>query len=187
MYEKIKEEYKKLHQRFLETHPLLLEYTQEGVWAPSTPKQLFKIFKKIADNQKVFLDLGSGDGIAVMVASLFFKHAYGVESDRNLYELSMKMKEKLGIGNATFILDDFQNISFKKYDIMFIYPDNEFTLKLENKLRRELRGKLIVWSSIFRPKTLRIEKLLKTNYGEVCIYTKTPMNERASLISISST
>jgi len=84
------------------------------------------------------------------------------------------MKSKLGIENTELIHDDFFNIDFGKYDFLFIAPDKEFTLKLENKISRELNGKLIVYSSIFQPKTLKLMQSLKTAHFDVYVYENTP-------------
>ena len=129
-----------------------------------------KIFQKYQDKKKTLLDLGSGDGVAVIIASLFFKHCYGIEIDKDFFELSKKMKKKLEIANVTFIHNDFFNIDFSKYNILFIAPDKEFTLKLENKLAKELNGILIVYSSVFQPKTLKQINHFKTHHFDVYVY-----------------
>lgn len=173
-FEHIKKEYTHLHTEFLKKNPILVKYLDNGVWAPSIPKEVFKIFHKYSDKNKLFLDLGSGDGIAVMIASLFFKYAYGIESDKEFFDLSETMKKKLGIENVTFIKEDFHNIDFSNYDILFMAPDKEFTLKLENKISNELDGMLIVYSSIFQPKTLNKVDQFETHYFDVSIYENIP-------------
>jgi hypothetical protein len=172
----IKEAYNQLHTDFLKENPILVKYIDSGVWAPSLPKELFKIFKKYEDKSKVFLDLGSGDGIAVMVASLFFKKAVGVELDKGFFNTSLKMKEKLKIANAEFINDDFHNLDFSDYDILFIAPDKEFPLKLENKISSELNGILIAYSSIFQPQTLKKVDEFPTHHFTVSVYRNRPKN-----------
>lgn len=173
-YEEIKQAYKKIHEEFLHSNKLLVKYLDKGVWAPSIPKELFKIFNKYKDKNKLFLDLGSGDGVAVMIASLFFKQAHGIEMNREFYNISKEMRTKLGIKNVTLVHDDFFNLNFSKHDILFIAPDKEFTLKLENKLARELNGKFIVYSSIFQPKTLNKVAEFQTHHFDVCVYENTP-------------
>ncbi len=169
-YEKVKGAYKELHKKFLENNPFLIKYLDNGVWAPSLPKELFRIFGKYEDKSKTILDLGSGDGLAVMVASVFFNHAYGVEIDKGFFDISNKMKEKLGIDNVTFIKEDFYNLNLNNYDILFIAPDKEFSLKLENKIAKELNGILIVYSSIFKPKTLKKIDEFETHHFSVSVY-----------------
>jgi predicted O-methyltransferase YrrM len=172
-FNRIKSAYKELHDEFLRKNPILVKYMGKGVWAPSLPKELYKIFKKTGGKEKTFLDLGSGDGIAVMTASLFFKQADGIEFEKEFYDISENMKKKLGIKNVNFIFDDFFNIDFGKYDVIFIAPDKEFTLKLENKINSEMKkGKLIVYSSIFKPKTLRLADKFETAHFDVGVYER---------------
>src|SRR3989338_523791 len=95
LFERIKEAYRENHESFLKAHPVLLKYLPDGVWVPSLPKEIFKVFKKTGDKNKSFLDLGSGDGIAVMVASLFFRKADGVEKEKEFFDASIGMKNKL--------------------------------------------------------------------------------------------
>ncbi len=174
-FEKIKRAYRECHESFLKTHPVLLKYLPDGVWVPSLPKELFKVFKKVGDKNKAFLDLGSGDGIAVMVASLFFRKADGVEKEKEFFDIAVKMKEKLQ-ADVDFFNKDFHDAHFKEYGMLFIAPDKEFTLKLENKLRSELNGKLIVFSSIFQPKTLKKISEFETDHRTVYIYENSPKN-----------
>ena len=121
-FEAIKEEYKKLHDEFLRQGNLLTKHHEKGVWAPSIPKEVYKIFHRCADKDKTFLDLGSGDGIVVMIATLFFKKASGIEVSKEFYDISIKMQKKLGL-NAELIFDDFYNIDFGDYDYLYIAPD----------------------------------------------------------------
>ncbi len=169
-FEKIKETYKKHHEEFLKENPILIKYMDHGIWAPSLPKEIFKAYKKYEDKSKVFLDLGSGDGIAVMVASLFFRHAHGIELDESLFNISNSMKQKLSIQNTTFIKKNFYDVSFTDYDFLYMAPDQPFSLKLEKKLKEELNGMLMVYSSIFQPKTLKKVDEFETNHFTVCVY-----------------
>jgi tRNA/tmRNA/rRNA uracil-C5-methylase (TrmA/RlmC/RlmD family) len=169
-FQQIKESYKKIHEEFQAKNKLLVKYLDHGVWAPSLPKEIYKIFERYSDKKKTFLDLGSGDGLVVMIAALFFKHATGIELEKEFYDKSEKMNEELQINNITLINDDFFNQDISSYDIMFIAPDKEFSLKLENKFEKELNGLLIVYSSIFQPKTLKQVNHFETHHFDVFIY-----------------
>ncbi len=50
---------------------------------------MVKVFLKYKDEGKTFLDLGSGDGVVVMIASLFFKKSFGVEVDKGFFDISL--------------------------------------------------------------------------------------------------
>ena len=115
--------------------------------------------------------MGSGDGLVVMIASLFFGKAAGVEIEGEFYDVSLEMLKKLKIENVSLIHDDMFNIPLNDFDIVFMAPDKEFTLKLENKIERELNGILIVYSSIFQPKILKKIGSIETKYFSVGIYS----------------
>jgi len=175
IFESIKQAYLGFHEEYRKKNSLLIKYVQDGVWVPSLPKELFRVFKKTGDKNKTFLDLGSGDGVAVMVASLFFRKADGVEKEKEFFDVSIEMKNKLHL-NVDFFNKDFFDIDFSKYNILFIAPDKEFTLRLENKIRNELDGKLIVFSAVFRPKTLKHHSEFETDHRTVYIYENRPKN-----------
>ncbi len=173
---RIKDEYKLLHEEFLQNWPILTKHLPNGVWAPSIPKEVYKICERYADPKKRFLDLGSGDGLVVLIASLFFKDATGIELDPEFYSISVEMRDRLDIANANFLRKDFMDASFKGFDILYIAPDKEFTLRLENKIEKELDGILIVYSSIFQPKTLGLKETFSTKHFEVYVYENKPKN-----------
>jgi hypothetical protein len=173
-FEKIKQAYKELHDEFLKKNPVLTKHFKEGVWAPSIPKEVFKIFHKYADKNKTFLDLGSGDGIVVMIASLFFKKAYGIEINKEFFDISVRMKDKLSIENVEFRHGNLFDINIGDYDVMFIAPDKEFGLKFENKIEKELKGKLVVYSSIFKPRVLEYSDHFETSHFDVYVYENIP-------------
>lgn len=170
----IDESYKRLHKDFLKKSPILVKYMDKHVWAPSISKEIYKIFQRYGSKEKNMLDLGSGDGVAVMVGSLFFKHARGVEIEKEFFDISLRMKKKLKIKNVSFVHNDYQNLDLGEYDVLFIAPDNPFTLKLENKIEKELNGLLIVYSSIFQPKTLKKKDHFTTSHFDVYVYENTP-------------
>ena len=169
-FEEIKKIYGKIHKDFLRTGKMLTQHHKDGVWAPSIPKEAYKIFDRYSDKNLRFLDLGSGDGIVVMIASLFFKRATGIEIAKQFYDISIDVQAKLNRPNVDFLMDDFYNLNFGDYDLLYIAPDKEFSLKFENKIERELNGKLIVYSSIFQPKTLKVVDEFETHHFEVKVY-----------------
>ena len=69
--------------------------TSAGYWAASDPKFLFELFRKLRLGKcRKFLDLGSGDGVVVAVASLFTTAA-GIEIDKALHNDALQIKNKL--------------------------------------------------------------------------------------------
>ncbi|MDR2778008.1 MAG: class I SAM-dependent methyltransferase [Rickettsiales bacterium] len=140
---------------------------------------------------KVFYDLGSGTGKVVIGAALLFptiEKVFGIEIVKTLYESSQQVKEQLSsIDRAAatrveFINDDFFNVNFSKpfpADIVLMhYPmkdAEELYIRLEEKMRRELKSGAIVISSIRRLKNLKAFSeitnfAIKCSFGDVTIY-----------------
>jgi protein-L-isoaspartate O-methyltransferase len=123
--------------------------TSAGYWAASDPKVLLDLFRKVNLSKfKHFLDLGSGDGVVVAVASLFTESA-GIEIDKSLHDDAMQIRTRLKLD---YVLQniDYLEADFSAYDVIFINPDNHFH-KLEKKLVEEFKGTLVVADNIFKP------------------------------------
>ena len=110
---------------------------------------------------KHFLDIGSGDGRAVLIASLF-TDAEGIEIDANLADAGIKMRDKLGISkeNCRLICGDFLNpklIDFGGFDFLFINPDQGWHKGLEDKLLKEMKDDAVLFvnNNIFLPDRLK--------------------------------
>ncbi|HII72697.1 TPA: hypothetical protein HA265_08125, partial [Candidatus Woesearchaeota archaeon] len=89
--------------------------TSHGYWATSNPVHLFELFKKLnLQKHKSFVDLGSGDGIVVAVASLFTKAA-GIEVDKELHKDALEMRQKLKL-NYTIQNKDYLEEDLSQYD-----------------------------------------------------------------------
>ncbi len=125
------------------------------VWAPANISDLEKIFAKFKNKKKKLADLGSGDGLVVNLASFFFLESTGIEIDEKLSQKGARIALKFGLKNVRIIKQNYLDCKLSDYDILFIAPDKPFDLKLENKLKKELKAILIVYSAIFQPKTLR--------------------------------
>ncbi|MGE0793700.1 MAG: methyltransferase domain-containing protein, partial [Candidatus Woesearchaeota archaeon] len=122
--------------------------TSKGIFGVSDLEILNEFFQKI-NLQGNFLDLGSGDGRVVFLASLFC-NASGVEFEKSLIDLSEKYKKELNL-SCNFICDDFNNIDFSKFDVLFSYSDNFFSKEFVNKLKNEFKGKLYIYQGVFLP------------------------------------
>ncbi|MBW2997380.1 hypothetical protein KY349_03515 [Candidatus Woesearchaeota archaeon] len=142
--------------------------TKLGYWAMSNPLHVYELFRKIGLGKfKSFVDLGSGDGIVVAVASLFTKAA-GIEVDAELHAAAEEIRQKLDIG-CGFKNADYLDEDLSQYDIIFINPDNYF-YKLEKNLKENFRGTIIITDNIFRPLTLSPEKSLSVMGTSYSIY-----------------
>jgi len=140
----IKQAYNDFRISLLKEGRLPLRETAAGFWGTSICDELFTIFKKLhLEKYRNFLDIGSGDGRAVLIASLFTA-ATGIEVDFELYKKSLEIRERLSL-NANFIQGNFFDHDFSKYDILFCYPDKPLYHGLGEKLRKELVGKFILY------------------------------------------
>lgn len=99
------------------------------------------------ENYKNFLDLGSGDGRVVLIASLFTK-AKGFEADKHLNNLAKKARKELKL-DAEFENRNYFEENWKKYGAIFIYSSKTLNEKFKNKILNELKGTLIVYKIYF--------------------------------------
>jgi hypothetical protein len=153
----IEKSYLELERRFKVSGKGNVFLTNTGIYGVADIEKVFKFFKDIhLEEYDCFLDLGSGDGRIVLVASLFTK-AVGVESDKELVRYGEEIKNKLGL-NAEFLCEDFLKMNLDKYDILFINPDKEFDKGLDDKLSQEMKGKLFLYNQLFKPKKLKRSK-----------------------------
>ena len=153
-FSKIKEIFDKIDQDFLHGGSLPMRDTKDGFWGSSNMNQTYDFFVKIGlENYRSFLDLGSGDGRIVLIASLFTK-ATGVESDKELILKGVEARDKIGL-DAEFIHKNYHDIDWSKHDFVFIFPDKRFSPALEKKLREELKGKLFVYNNVYLPYFLK--------------------------------
>ena len=151
---------------------LPMRETAKGYWSPAIMKEVFDGFTQMGlSNYRRFLDLGSGDGRVVLIASLFVPMAEGVEIDRELHEAAIAMAKKLEIP-AIFHHKDLHSIDISPYDALFISPDAPLERGIEGKLLREMKGDLIVYGNHFHPRILRKKKGIKVNGMMIGIYSK---------------
>jgi len=170
-FELIKKEYDDFYNSFLKQGKIPVRDTEVGIWGISVADNVYNLFKKInLKKYKNFLDLGSGDGKVVLIASLFTK-ATGIEFDKELNDKAIEIKNKLKL-KAEFIQDDFLKYDWSKYDIIFINPDKGFHKGTEDKLLKELKGKLFVYNFVFEPRFLKKGKKYWFEQTPVTVYTK---------------
>ena len=168
----IKKEYDDFYRSLLKNGRLPMWSTSKGFWNASISDEIFEIFKKI-DLEKFinFLDIGSGDGKVVLLASMFCENAEGIEIDSFLHDKAMEIKNKFRINNAVFHNKDFFTHDFSKYDVLFLSPDAPLERGLENKLIKEMKGKLIQYGHHFQPRFLKKEKSFEVNGSLVSLYS----------------
>lgn len=136
----------------------VLKDTSYGFFVPSNMDKVFELFSMIElQKYRNFVDLGSGDGRIVLIASLFTK-ATGIESDSELHKESLEMMNKLGL-KARFEQGDYMEHDISRYDAVYMYPDKKISPGLNKKLKKELKGELIIYTNMFLPKELETREI----------------------------
>ena len=172
LFHQIKAEYDNFYQSLLRWGKLPMRGTSKGFWNASISEEIYEAFRRIGLHKfNNFLDIGSGDGKVVLIASLFCKNAEGIEIDNLLHGKAVEVKNKLKIHNAVFHNKDFFEHDFSKYDALFIAPDTPMERGLENKLLREMEGRLIHYGHHFQPRFLKRERSFIINGSLISVYS----------------
>ena len=169
----IKNEYDGFYRSLLAKGRLPMWSTEKGFWNASVSDEVYEAFKRLNLRKfRTFLDLGSGDGKVVLIASLFCRKAEGIEIDDFLHFKAIDMQSKLGRSNVAFHNKDFFEHDFSKYDVLFSAPDSRLERGLEDKLLKEMKGKLIHYGHHFHPKNLKKKESFLVNGTLVSLYSK---------------
>ena len=147
-----------------------LKHTSLGLWGVAATDDVVGVFKRLQlSKYKRFIDLGSGDGKIVFLASLF-TDATGIEVDPELITLSKDMQKRLKT-QGTIVEGDYMQSDLSQYDLVFIHPDKEF-YEIEKKIVQELQGTLVVYNAVFKPLQLPLRETFSIRGTEVCVYQK---------------
>ncbi len=173
LFYRIKKEYDGFYRSLLQRGRLPMFSTEKGFWSASNSDEICSAFDKLGLRKfKSFLDIGSGDGKVVLIASLFCENAEGIEIDDFLHSKALEIQMKFGIKNAKFHNKDFFEHDFSKYGALFLSPDAPLERGLENKLLKEMKGKLIHHGHHFHPRFLKKESSFLVNGNLVSLYVK---------------
>jgi len=168
MLPSIKSAYDGFYRDLLGQGRLPLKDTKVGFWGAAITDEAFAALRKIGlTKSSRFLDLGSGDGKVTLLAALLCKEAHGVEYDPELFNKSVEVAQKIGMGNVKFFNYDFFDHPLEGYDVVFIHPDKPMSRGVEQKLKNELNGKLVVYGHHFHPTSLK--RKMKFNSGETLV------------------
>ena len=108
----------------IDLHGIVYTTDSKTIYQPSRSYELNSLLKQIETNGKVFLDIGSGKGMAVYIACRFkFKKIHGVEISKSLYEISIKnFKNKYDnvlLHNCSFF--DLSSDIIQTIDIFYLF------------------------------------------------------------------
>jgi hypothetical protein len=168
---KIKKAYDDYYSSLVKCGKPLVRDTKVGIWGVSISNNVYNFFKDMhLEKYDYFLDLGSGDGKVVLIASLFTK-ARGIEFDKELHDAAVKIRDSLKM-DCNFICDDFFKYDWSKHDVLFINPDQGFHKGVEDKLLNELKGKLFVYNFVFEPRFLKKGRKYWYDQTPITVYTQ---------------
>ncbi len=168
----IKAAYQEFTRELLKQGQLPLRSTSKGFWNPASDEEVYGAFQKLGlGRYRSFLDIGSGDGRVVLLASLFTPKAEGVEVDEDLHAVATSMRKKLG-ANAVFHCKDVFSHDLSPYEMLFINPDAPMERGMEDKLLSEMTGHLMVYGHHFHPRFLEKKGAIDVNGTPVTVYGK---------------
>lgn len=128
---------------------------EKGLFYPSLLEEVAPPFERFVQPGTRFLDLGSGDGRVVFLASLFGAHAVGIEWDPILVRVSLDAQEALAdlvdAERIEILQGDFFDIPWSDYDVIFYFDESSMEHeRLRAKMKRELApgARLIVGHEI---------------------------------------
>lgn len=174
--EQLKAAYRDFESVLLRNGIFLARDTGIGYWGVTHIDDLHKAFLKIEFHKhKRLIDLGSGDGRVVLMAAAMGIEATGIEADDWLTNCALDMKRKMNhpsMEKAQFLKDDFMKMDISQYDLIYVSPDKPFYRGLDQKLRKEAQGKVLVHGHEFQPSTLYKEKELIINGDKFVLYNK---------------
>ncbi len=175
----MQESFQKIRDFFLHQDRLLyasgqfpVRSTVQGIWGPSVMEYVFDMFQKLELNKcKHFIDLGSGDGRIVWIASLF-TDATGMESDPTFHNLAIEKQPDVNpYHKITFAKKDYHHEDLSKFDFLFCNPDHTFPDAFVAKLVRECNGgKLIIYNNIYPVFGLQKQKTLWYDQFPILMY-----------------
>jgi len=124
--------------------------TEKGRFYPSLLEDLFPIMRGYITDGTNFLDLGSGDGRIVFLASALGANATGVEYDQKLVEQSRMALSSLSAASGSdpvidasrtnIVHGDYFEMGFSDYDVLFYFGEGGTydQDKLKQKIRDEM-------------------------------------------------
>jgi hypothetical protein len=146
--------------------------TSRGAWAASRIAHVHSFFKRLGlEKHRLFIDLGSGDGLVACVAGLFTR-SIGIEADPVLCRTAAEAIRLLGLTRRVeLICGDYLTMNLQRADCLYLYPDKPF-MPLEDLLA-SWPGRLLVYGPHIPPKQLAPELHLQCGRERLQVYRAT--------------
>lgn len=140
-----------------------------------TPTAVVDAMLRVAQvtSRDVVYDLGSGDGrIVITAASRFGARGIGIELDPALVKQARANARKAGVENrVTFSQSDLFKTDLSEATVVMLYLSPSINLRLESKLKRELRPGARIVSHRFPIGTWRPDQDLLVGRTHVYFWT----------------
>ncbi|MCU0589318.1 MAG: hypothetical protein MUF52_14350 [Syntrophobacteraceae bacterium] len=142
--------YRRLHEALERSGPGAYRITSRGAWATSRPAHVYYFMKRLGiENDRFFVDLGSGDGLVACVAGLFTR-SVGIEADPDLCRTATDAVADLELCHRVEIVrGDYLTMNLRRADCLYLYPDKPFHALEE--LLGSWPGRLLVYGPHFPP------------------------------------
>jgi hypothetical protein len=116
--------YRGQHRQLEESGQGCYRLTLLGAWAVSIPGHVYRFFRELRlDQHRLFIDLGSGDGLVACIAGLFTR-AVGIEIDRQLCGRASRAIRDLDLqARVAVICGDYRSHQICRADCLYLYPD----------------------------------------------------------------
>lgn len=137
---------------------------------PSRTKKLEEALQNLDIDIKEdlnFVDVGSGDGRIVAWAAKKGMQSTGIELNPFLTLWSRVFFKLKRVGSkASVVNQNWNNVNYEKYDIVYLYIFREHMDKLKDKFKTELKPGSVIISNTFRFKDWEPDE----EYGRFAIY-----------------
>lgn len=149
-------------------------FTPLGAWASSRAPHVFAFFRKVRlERYRLFLDLGSGDGLVTCIAGLFTR-AVGIEIDRDLCRTAREAARHLLLEKVDFVCGDYLSMRIARADCLYVYPDKPLG-RIEEQLSG-WGGTLLVYGPHFPLKHFPPVQHLRCARERMTVYGHFPGN-----------
>ena len=161
--------YRNLYKELERAGDVPYRMTKLGAWATSRAAHVFYFFKTIdLDHHKLFIDLGSGDGVVSCIAGLFTS-SVGIEIDPDLCSMAQTAARTLRMSErVNFLCGNYLDQRFHKADCLYLYPDKPFD-RLAKKLIN-WRGTVLVYGPHLPPEALEPAGTLRCGKEQMVLY-----------------
>jgi hypothetical protein len=169
LFARIESHYQGLYQQLAETGRMPYRHTRLGAWAASVAANVFHFFSCLQlSKYRLFIDLGSGDGVVACIAGLFTR-AVGIEIDPALCGVARRAAQQLQLSSQVGICcGDYRKLRVRQADCLYLYPDKP--LADVEALLAGWQGHLLVAGPHFTPQNFEPLQLLQRGRDQLAVY-----------------